>query len=306
MNSIPKIQVFLSTYNGEKYIKEQIISLISQECVEVSILVRDDGSTDNTCRILSELSEQGLIKFYPGKNVGYAKSFLDLVRQECSADYYAFCDQDDVWLPDKLISAVKKIKRNGISCSGKPILYASSLQRVDENLKFLELQSFKNLKLTLGAEFTRHRLAGCTFVFNEELRNLLKKSTDDLICSHDRLATILTLACDGKLFFDTVSYILFRRHGTNTSVDGIGILNKIKKDLNHYFSGGNDASKLAEVLLDIYKEDLNNKAISFLTKVANYKNTPLNTIKLSLNKQIDCGFWFFNIYVRAMILIRLF
>nr|WP_303104047.1 glycosyltransferase [Megamonas funiformis] len=152
----------MSTYNGENYLEEQIESLRKQKDVDIKILVRDDGSKDNTVKILEKYKKEGILDFYKGNNVGYAKSFLHLLTNNIEADYYAFCDQDDVWLPDKLIKAIEKINENE-----KPSLYASALKRVDENLKFLGIQSFKNLKLTLGAEFTRHRLAGCTFVFNK-------------------------------------------------------------------------------------------------------------------------------------------
>lgn len=170
-----KVQIFLSTYNGERYLKAQIDSLLNQQDVEVGILVRDDGSTDRTCEILKQYEEQGKLQFYKGCNLGYAESFLDLIKQDVYADYYAFCDQDDVWLSTKLICAVQKINDESHDLE-KPLLYASALQRVDKNLNRLSIQNFRNLKLSLGAEFTRHRLAGCSFVFNNTLRNLIKKN----------------------------------------------------------------------------------------------------------------------------------
>lgn len=73
-----KVQIFLSTYNGERYLKAQIDSLLNQQDVEVGILVRDDGSTDRTCEILKQYEEQGKLQFYKGCNLGYAESFFDL------------------------------------------------------------------------------------------------------------------------------------------------------------------------------------------------------------------------------------
>lgn len=298
------VQVFLSTYNGEKYIKEQIESLLAQKEVKVSILVRDDGSKDHTVDVLRDYEKQGAIKLHVGKNIGYAKSFLDLVAQAVEADYYAFCDQDDVWLPEKLMAAVQMIEKSDYDPS-KPILYASALQRVDTYLKPLPLQDFKNLKLTLGAEFTRHRLAGCSFVFNSPLRDLLRRA-DDIKCSHDKLATILCMACGGKVLFDKKSYILFRRHGNNESADGIGTREKIKKDVKHYFGHQNDVGRLARSLLQQYVKELTPKAALFLAQLAGYKKNSLRTVRLALSTEIDCGFWYFNLFVRMMILCRLF
>lgn len=298
------VQIFLSTYNGEKYIQEQLESLFKQKGVRISILVRDDGSSDRTVDILKKYQENGKIRLVCGHNEGYARSFLDLVKEDVSADYYAFCDQDDVWLPNKLINAVKMIESSDADGS-KPVLYASALQRVDTHLNMLPIQDFKNLKLTLGAEFTRHRLAGCSFVFNNELRNLLKMS-DGLKCSHDRLATLLCLACGGTVLFDHNSYILFRRHGDNASPDGMSARQKIMKDLRHYFHHENDAVGLAIGVLQKYKDKLTGESLKFLTSIAYYRANFIKTISLALNSQIDCGFWFFNLFVRSMILLRLF
>ena len=73
------VLVMLSTYNGEKYLREQIESVLKQENVKISILVRDDGSTDNTCNILEEYQKKGLLRWYTGKNLKPAKSFIDLI-----------------------------------------------------------------------------------------------------------------------------------------------------------------------------------------------------------------------------------
>lgn len=303
-----KVQVFLSTYNGEKYLKEQIESLLRQENTEVSILVRDDGSTDGTVEILRSYADRGLLRFYEGDNIGYARSFLNLVGQPVHADFYAFCDQDDVWLKDKLYVAIKQLKLKNHDVEQQPLLYASALQRVDKNLEPLAMQPFKNLKLSLGAEFTRHRLAGCSFVFNNNLRNLLKlggeKSAD--YCAHDHLMTIICLICGGTIIFDTISHILFRRHGDNASNDTVSICKKIRKDIMQYSKQKKKSSDLAKYLMMIYGRYIDSKSFVLLSKISNYKNSWKNTIYLALSSEIDCGFWFYNDFVRFMILLRRF
>ena len=92
-----KITILLSSYNGEKYIEEQLNSIFNQTYDNISILVRDDNSKDGTVKILEKYAAQGKLKWYSGENLGCAKSFWDLLCNFGESDYYAFCDQYDVW-----------------------------------------------------------------------------------------------------------------------------------------------------------------------------------------------------------------
>ena len=100
------IQVLMSTYNGEKYICEQIDSIIAQDCgykgiANVKLLIRDDGSSDKTREILESYASKypEIIRWYHGGNKGVIKSFFDLLENsDDEADYYAFADQDDNWM----------------------------------------------------------------------------------------------------------------------------------------------------------------------------------------------------------------
>ena len=106
-----KILVMMSTYNGEKYIREQIDSILHQKDVKVDIVVRDDGSKDNTQNILKNYSSKYKnIKWSQGDNVGPCKSFLELLYSSGEYEYYAFADQDDYWYPNKLKAATEKMK----------------------------------------------------------------------------------------------------------------------------------------------------------------------------------------------------
>ena len=94
------VNVLISTYNGEKYIKDQIDSILGQTYPNIRIYVRDDGSSDNTCNILKEYEKAGKIVLFRGDNVKWGKSFLTLLKKAETGSYWAFSDQDDVWLPD--------------------------------------------------------------------------------------------------------------------------------------------------------------------------------------------------------------
>lgn len=101
------ILVLMSTFNGEKFIREQIESILAQENVNIKLLVRDDGSTDKTLDILNEYKNKGKLNYYIGKNLGPQLSFMHLLQNAPYCEYYAFADQDDVWLKDKLSTAIK-------------------------------------------------------------------------------------------------------------------------------------------------------------------------------------------------------
>ena len=106
-----KTCILLSTFNGEKYLEEQLDSLKSQTFKDVFVLARDDGSSDSTKEILLR-NESETFKWYSGENVGAARSFMLLNNDAPEADYYAYCDQDDYWFPEKLEAAVNILEKS--------------------------------------------------------------------------------------------------------------------------------------------------------------------------------------------------
>lgn len=126
------LAVLLSAYNGGKYIKKQVESILDQENINnFTIYIRDDGSTDNTRNILKHLQKENPnIKVIEGKNIGLVASFLELLNlaYQNRYDYYSFSDQDDYWLPEKLATAVRAIEK-----IDEPVLYASCSKIVNEN-----------------------------------------------------------------------------------------------------------------------------------------------------------------------------
>lgn len=152
--------------------------------MDVRLYIRDDGSSDRTTDILASYQEHKNVKIEKGNNLGFAKSFLTALDECDEADYYAFSDQDDVWEKDKLSTAIEILEEESQST---PLLYCSALQRVDENLNPLHVQSYHGLRINLPSMLTRGRLAGCTFVFNNTLRNLVKNSKEKEIDTKTQL-----------------------------------------------------------------------------------------------------------------------
>lgn len=293
-----KVQVLMSTYNGEKYLKEQINSILSQEDVEVNLLIRDDGSTDKTINILENITKQNEnVRYYIGENIGSARSFMDLVKQSKEAEYYAFADQDDVWNSKKIISAIKKIEND----RNKPSLYISALEVVDEELNTIETKKVIG-NFCLEGEIAKNFATGCTMVFNKKLCGIIKMYNPEYIIMHDSWITRVCYAVGGNVIVDENTYIKYRQHGNN--VVGYNYDNsfkKLKKQLKIAFVDKvsmrvNIAKELKkgyeELLTDNAKELVNN-LISYQTnkKAKRWllKNKKFMTNNSKIDRKIKIG-----------------
>lgn len=296
------VQVLVSTYNGEKYIRQQIDSILSQKNVNIRILVRDDGSNDNTISILKDYESKGALKLIIGNNLGPSRSFLTLVDLCEQADYYAFSDQDDVWIEDKVITAIKMIEENKADI---PLLYCSALQRVDEMLNPINVQIFRGLKTNIYSALVRERLAGCTFLFNNKLFELVQGSSKlELNYSHDSWVLLICYACGGKVIFDDKPHILFRRYGTNVSVDGGNLRKRVAHELRYFGKYKNQRYNAVKVLMKFRYKDIVHK--EFLNKVINYKDSVMDNLALAFDTRMDCGITIANLINRIVILNRCF
>lgn len=168
--NIETVVVLLSTYNGEKYLKEQIDSVLAQEGVKVHLVIRDDGSKDGTIQILKTYaSEYSNIELLIEDNCGAERSFNKLcfyTKENIQANYYAFCDQDDVWESQKLYLAVEALKSYSTHL---PNLYFSNLKMVDTNLNYMR-NMFADGEVDVSKRMALLQIFtyGCTCVFNRQ------------------------------------------------------------------------------------------------------------------------------------------
>lgn len=271
---LPIVLVLMSTYNGEKYLKEQIESLISQRDVEVNILIRDDGSKDRTLEIIKTFMLDFVnIKLIEGSNIGSARSFMSLVKLaeqfETKADYYAFCDQDDVWLNNKLSVAVSKIEKYVDS----PAMYCSSTKLVDKNLNHIKSVNIE-IKSNLGESMIINCAVGCTIVFNKGLLDLTNLYTPKFLLMHDGWLYRLCLVAGGEVFYDKNSYILYRQHENNVVGGKSNFLLKWKRRFDAYYhKQSNVRYKTAVELLKGYENQMSNDTKCFLLQIVNYKTS---------------------------------
>lgn len=268
------VVVLLSTYNGEKYIREQLDSLFIQEGVDLQICVRDDGSTDGTVQILQEYEKAGKIHLQLGKNLGFALSFRELVASAPHCDYYAFCDQDDVWLPRKLINAVEAMEKEDSSI---PLMYYTSLTVVNEKLEQIVKSScgyidendpnvFQNAVLCTGAN-------GCTEVFNNAAREAFLRVPANCMICHDY--SVNTIASGlGKVIFSRDSQILYRQHGNNAFGYLRGNIRILIRSLKSFFRHEMRRLRFREALTFkyIFYAELSPDKQEFIDLLTNYKN----------------------------------
>jgi glycosyltransferase involved in cell wall biosynthesis len=212
--NMKKIQILLSTYNGEKFLKEQLESLINQTYGNVKILVRDDGSTDGTQSILKSYEEDGYIEFYIGKNIGACASFFELVKKaDINASYFAFSDQDDFWKPEKIEIAIAKLEKEDDKL---PVIYCSKTTVVDDKLNIITTHKQKTIKrISFGNSIVENIATGCTIVANKTMiKEMQKVNNTNGIFLHDWFAYMIATAF-GKIIYDSNSYILYRQHSNN-------------------------------------------------------------------------------------------
>lgn len=204
-----KVQILMSTYNGEKYLREQMESLLSQTYSNIEILIRDDGSKDGTTSILDEYSQQySNIKVFKEKNVGVIDSFFDLLKKS-NADYIAFCDQDDIWLANKVEKAIRKLKN-----VEEPALYCSNKILIDANSQIIAENHGKYLTPSFENAIVECICTGCTAVMNQQLAEIIRKNIPKHAMMHDWWCYMVATYF-GKVIFDENAYIWYRQHGNN-------------------------------------------------------------------------------------------
>jgi glycosyltransferase involved in cell wall biosynthesis len=208
----PTVAVLLSTHNGARFLEEQLASLRSQEGVEVLLHARDDGSTDATREVLARHADRwpSLASLPAGPNLGPAASFMELLRTAPPAEYYAFCDQDDVWMAQKLARATASLA--GID---GPALYCSNVNGVDEDLTDLGVPP-ENGDTRFEHLLFENIAYGCTTVMNRAARRLIaERAPGQGLVMHDWWCA-LVVASTGAVRYDPEPSIRYRQHTTNS------------------------------------------------------------------------------------------
>lgn len=259
-----KVLILMSTYNGEKYLEEMLLSLTKQEKCVIYMLVRDDGSSDTTLDILNKYKNRLNISITLGKNIGASQSYKYLVGNAKGYDFYFFADQDDYWLENKIVNSTNSLKKNN-----EPTLYYSSAIVTDENLHKIKVTN-KNERVDFKNYFLGSHAIGCTMAFNNKFLMILKSSYPKFNILHDAWAIRVASITESKIIFDSSSNILYRQHSQNV----IGVnssLERYKSAYRNSLKYKNIKSKLAKEILTRLNDKIILNYRKDLTILANYK-----------------------------------
>lgn len=251
----------MSTYNGKDYLREQIDSILAQNCkekmgVDLKLFIRDDGSKDGTQKILDEYAEKypDKISWYQGENIGVIKSFFELIeKSDVKAEYYAFSDQDDYWHKEKLSAGIEQIKSMTNDDVKEPLLYCCSQLLVDENLKEIDnTMTRKEKRASFENAVVENIVTGCTIVMNKTLRDMAKAYPPKFTVMHDWWFYLLA-SCYGKIYYDKNQYISYRQHGTNTVGYNTSKVKEFKDRVKRFRGNRQNITKQLSEFIRIYK-----------------------------------------------------
>lgn len=206
------VNVLLATYNGAKFLREQLESFDAQTLRPTRVTIRDDGSTDETVQQIKEWAAgRSNVALLQGPRLGVTKNFFALLANpDEESDYFAFSDQDDVWLPSKIENGVAAL----LECRhDEPAMYCTRVEYVDENLNHLG-----HSRVPRGTGFTNALVenvaTGCTVMLNRCARDLVCEKPPETALIHDWWC-YLVISAFGRVIYDEKPSIKYRQHANN-------------------------------------------------------------------------------------------
>ena len=271
----PKIEILLATYNGEKYVGEQIDSIINQTYNNWELLIRDDNSKDRTLGILKEYEKKDKrIKVIEDKkgNLGFVKNFEELLNNS-KEDWVMFSDQDDYWLENKIEKYVAILNTSSEDILKKPMLIHSNSFICDDNLEIIK-DEFINSKIANKYSeddfYFAYFVQGSTVLINRAIIDLALPFSKN-VTVHDRYFHLLAEFL-GKRIFINESLIKYRQHSNNKIGAKSSVISKILK--KRYFH-----TEDRELILEIqkkYKDNLETEQIEKIEKYLEVTNDKKN------------------------------
>lgn len=236
-DSPQQVAILMGTFNGEKFLIDQLESIGNQTFRNWRLIVSDDGSTDSTIEILKKyqtLWGEKKLEIRQGQGIGFSENFLSLACDpKIKADYFAFSDQDDVWLPHKIECALRQMKdKSQIT----PLLYCGRTKYVNQDLKLLGLSPLFTAPTSFGNALVQSIAGGNTMLFNKALKAMLEEVGSVDVVSHDWWLYLLTTASGGHVYYDCIPYIFYRQHNSNL-VGGDNSFSARLKRLTSLFRG---------------------------------------------------------------------
>lgn len=234
------VNILMSTYNGERFLIEQLDSILSQSHCNITLTIRDDGSKDGTLRILSRYAATDKrIRLFLQNNLGVVKSFYWLLKNaDADNQFFAFADQDDVWRPDKVERALQVLTEYDQTM---PLLYCAGLEYVSADLSHLAYS--QNISRTPGLNnaLVQNIAQGCTIVINKVARELLiKHAWPPQVMMHDWWLYVVVSAFGTVVRDDFVS-MKYRQHEANVIGGTVSFLSDFRKRVANFISRNNQS-----------------------------------------------------------------
>ncbi len=279
------VLVLMSTYNGEAYLRRQLDSILHQEKVNVHLMVRDDGSTDQTCAILAEYAEKfPNMEWQTSENVGFVRSFSILAEKALGyptpIDYYAFSDQDDIWMPNKLKTACRYLED---SDQKTPLLFSSNSLFVDDNMSVLGTFHMETPHYTKQNVMIYPTEQGCSMVFNRSALVLYDENPPKYAW-HDRW---MCLICNflGKSVYCQSPLFYYRIHGGNMIGKKQKFWDRIVDDVKFFFTSDAKNSQMVEEFYQSFQPLLGDEDREILNVFLHYKDSIRNKWKIVMSPE---------------------
>ena len=235
MTKSPSVGIAMSTFNGAKYLIPQIESVLAQDHQNFTLVVRDDGSRDDTVEILKRYAEQGKLELIQGENVGVVRSFIELIGSMAERfDYIALCDQDDVWYKNKISRAVSILEERDPS---QLQLYCSEYMFCDESLNPTGCSKLNRRGVSFNTMLYENRASGNTMLINRKLAQIVKECGPDDVYCHDWWIALVATSL-GSLYFDDFASLDYRRIGNNVSPTGSAGLSLLRYRVRSFLENG--------------------------------------------------------------------
>lgn len=265
----------MCTQNGEKYVQEQVNSILKQKGTKIHLYISDDNSKDKTVKIIRELKKKNnnIKKIYTGKHGSASKNFFFLISKvSVNYNFYGFSDQDDVWKSNKISRAIIKLK-------SRYDIYGSRTILINKNKKIIGKSKYFRKKPIFNNSILQNIAGGNTMVFKRKIFKEIKKLKIKEAPSHDWLLYIYTTFRGYNYYYDKSSLIYYRQHENNEIGSNRGIINQLKRVIMTARGRYKLWNNSNIIFLKKIKKKGTNKNIKLLDKFIFYRNNNFYLIK---------------------------
>lgn len=241
-----RVLVMMSTYNGEQFLEEQLLSILENcnDMITIDMIIRDDGSSDKTKEIINKYRESLKISYFEGSNLKPAQSFRKLVQiAPMGYDAYAYADQDDVWDKDKMVVAIKELSKY----PDETVLWCCGVELLENGRVVGSWACNQDRVQSLPALlFTGSGTNGCSMIFNCQLMKALKDCMPGLVDMHDSWTNMVCLSVGGRVLCEEKPFVQYRIHDKQVTGKRTKL---VRSRINRILHPSRLRSKTAENLL---------------------------------------------------------